>query len=82
MDKEIQEWLTSMTNLLNGQLRGAINAKAKEENGELISITVGNIFTNAYELGKAINANEENLDQLKIDLGIISKEDDTDGSEG
>jgi len=82
MDKEIEDYLTSMTNLLNGQLRGAINKKAREENGELISITIGDIFNKAYGLGKGVQAQEQSLEKLKMDLGITpnkngSGEDDT-----
>lgn len=73
MEKEIQEYLLNTTSGLNGQLRGAINKKAREVNQELIAITLESIFTRAYELGKNVKKQEEALDKLKTDLGITSK---------
>ena len=70
MEEEVKEYLNGMSNLLSGQLRGAINQKARDENLELINLTIGDIFNKAYELGKAIGLDSKNLDKLKADLGI------------
>lgn len=70
MEKEIEDYITNKSNMLNGQLRGAINLKAREENAQLIMITMGNLFESGYTLGKAIQADSQNLDQLKKELGI------------
>jgi len=71
MEKEIEDYITNISNLLNGQLRGAINTKAREENASLIMITMGNLFEEAYTFGKAVQAESENLELLKKELGIM-----------
>ena len=73
MEKEIEEYLLRMTHMLNGQLRGAINAKARETNFQLITFTVNDIFISAYNLGKLVINQEEALEQLKGDLGITQE---------
>jgi len=78
MEKEIEDYLTGTTNLLNGQLRGAINAQAREDNRQLIMLTIHDVFERAYGLGKSVKEQQEALKQLKDDL---KEEDDSDGSE-
>ena len=68
MDKEIEDYLEGTTNLLNGQLRGAINAKARADNKELISLTINDVFERAYALGKEVKEKQDTLKQLKNDL--------------
>jgi len=70
MQDEVNEYIESRALLLNGQLRGAINNVARDMNKELINLTLGDIFGKGYDLGKAVQANAENLDQLKAELGI------------
>ena len=70
MEKQIKNYLLHTTLNLNGQLRGAINKKGKEENHELIAITLYNVFEEAYNLGKSTKEEEEALDKLKKDLDI------------
>lgn len=74
MEKKIQDYLLHKSLGLNGQIRGAINKKAREENLDLIMITVGVIFEEAYNLGKSVKEQEETLDKLKKDLDIKPKE--------
>ena len=68
MDKEIEDYLIGMTNLLNGQLRGAINIKAREDNKQLIMLTLNDIFEKAYGLGKLVDEQQRALKQLKDEL--------------
>lgn len=74
MEKEVEEYLIGTSRLLNGQLRGFINEKAREENLELIQLTMGDVFNRAYELGNSVNNQEQALKDIKNELGI--KEDD------
>ena len=74
MEKKIQDYLLHRSLGLNGQIRGAINKKAREENLDLIMITVRTIFEEAYSLGKSVKEQEETLDKLKKDLDIKPKE--------
>lgn len=70
MEKEIKDYLLSTSNTLNGQLRGAINKKAREINLEFIILTINNVFETGYNLGGSIKEQEETLNKLKTDLGI------------
>lgn len=74
MEKEIKDYLSSTSKTLNGQLRGAINKKAREMNLEFIILTINNIFETGYDLGKSIKEQEETLNKLKTDLGIKEEE--------
>lgn len=62
--EEVIEYITNISNLLNGQLRGAINRKAREENLELIMITMADVFENAHNI--AIQSEEDRLTLDKI----------------
>lgn len=73
MEKEIQDYLLQRSLGLNGQIRGAINKKARKENLDLIMITIGTVFEEAYSLGKSVKEQEETLDKLKEDLDIKPK---------
>ena len=48
---EIQSHIEARAKLLNGQLRGPINAKGREENLDLIIITMASLFEDGYKLG-------------------------------
>ena len=74
MEKEIKDYLSSTSNSLNGQLRGAINKKAREINLEFIVLTINNVFETGYNLGKSVKDQEETLNKLKEDLGIKPKD--------
>ena len=49
--EEIETHILQRSSLLNGQIRGPINAKGREENLELIIITMSSIFEDGYKLG-------------------------------
>lgn len=68
MEKETKVYLERISNLLNGQLRGAIIKKAKEENLELIQMTMVNVWNEAYNQGKKDGVNETTEDQLREEL--------------
>lgn len=70
MEEEIKKYIESRALLLNGQLRGAINEKARDMNKDLINLTLGDIFEKGYDFGKAVQTSSDNLDQLKRELGI------------
>ena len=76
MEKEIKKYLLSLSNTLNGQLRGSINSKARKMNFELIEITINKVFKTGYELGKSIKEQEKRLGKLKTDLGINLDDDE------
>jgi len=80
MDEEIKIYLEDLSLLLNGQLRGAINTKAKEINLELIQITLGNTFKKAFELGQFIQEQNASADSLMEEIKKRLK-DDTDRPE-
>jgi len=82
MDKEIEDYILLKTTLLNGQLRGGINEKARELNLALINFTIVEVFESAFKLGGAVQAELENIEQLKMELGIIKDNDDSNGSKG
>lgn len=48
---DIDFHINSRASLLNAQLRGPINAKGREENLELILITLYSILEDGYKLG-------------------------------
>lgn len=74
--KDGDEYIKSLSNLLNGQLRGSINKKARDENLELINLTLQSIFENAFNEGLKEGVNtarseilkEEIVDRVKLDL--------------
>lgn len=64
--KEELNWLSAFSKLLNGQLRGVLNKIAREENLQLIQLTMGKIYVEAYNKGLIVGFNsklEENLDK-------------------
>ena len=77
MDKEIEEYLTNVSQLLNGQIRGAINKKAREENLELIQITILDIWDTGFNLGQTTKEQEINIELLKKELKDGTGEDNT-----
>ena len=68
MNEEISDYLENVTRLLGGQIRGAINAKAREENLELIGITINDVFDKGKEYGKAETMEKLALENLKQQL--------------
>ena len=69
MDKEtIDKYLKSRANLLNGQLRGAINHAARHENQQLIELTLSSIFEDGITLGRQQKEDEHTLQKLKNEL--------------
>lgn len=68
MEQEIEDYLTNLTNMLNGQLRGAINLKARTENRELVMLTLRDCFENGKSLGERITNEKYQLEKLKEEL--------------
>ena len=68
MVAEVKEYLTGISKLLSGQLRGGINAKAREENEELIMLTMGDIFEKAFDMGKSYEQERQMIKNLKNKL--------------
>ena len=68
MEQDIEDYLMDLTNMLNGQLRGAINLKAREENKELIMLTFRDVFDTGKELGEKLITEKYQLEQLKKEL--------------
>ena len=50
-NEDIKYTIESKSKLLNGQLRGNFNPKAREENLGLIMVIMGEIFTDAFQEG-------------------------------
>jgi len=46
-----EEIINGRAKFLNGQLRGVINKKAREENLQMIEITLLKIFADGYQIG-------------------------------
>ena len=76
MDEEVKEYLENLSKMLNGQLRGAINLKAREDNLELVQLTLSDVWAKAEEFIRSAIQDEQALVKLKETL-----KDDTDGSE-
>ena len=53
---------------LNGQLRGVINKKAREENLEMIEITLLKIFEDGHQIGYSECNSEYALKEIKEQL--------------
>jgi len=68
MKAEIQTYLSDLTTLLNGQLRGAINKKAREENEDLIRMTVNDAFEKGQEYGELLITEKFAIESLKENL--------------
>jgi len=72
LTKENRLFLANLTNLLNGQLRGVINNKARTINYQLIEMTLFNAFKTAksegYTEGKQEALAEEIKEELKRDI--------------
>ena len=76
MEKK-DNYIKSLSNLLNGQLRGSINKRAREENLELITLTLQSVFDTAFNEGFKEGVNtakseilkEEITERVKFDLG-------------
>lgn len=66
MNKE--DLIDSLAKLLNGQIRGPINAKGKEENLGLIQMTMGRLYDDAYEQGSKDKEIELQENQIKKDI--------------
>lgn len=73
------EYIKSLVNLLNGQLRGTINNKAKSENESLIYLTLNSIFDFAFSEGIKEGVNitkseilkDEIAEKVKVDIKNI-----------
>ena len=65
MDKVLEEYLTGISKLLNGQLRGAINLKARQDNEELIMLTLGDVFDKGLNAGYTKRDEEYTAQKLK-----------------
>jgi hypothetical protein len=63
-----RELLINTSKLLNGQIRGTIVAKAKDENLQLIQMTLNNIYQAAYMEGFQDGKSEELEERFKQDI--------------
>lgn len=68
MQKDIEDYLTNLTNLLNGQLRGTINRKAREENYDLIRMTLNDVFEKGEQYGIRVTTDNFAIENLKNQL--------------
>ena len=73
MDEGVKEYLENVSKMLNGQLRGAINLKAREENLVFVQLTMSDIWDKAVEYTRSQINDEQTLAKLKDALN------DTDG---
>jgi len=74
MDEEVKEYLENVSKMLNGQLRGAINLKAREENLVFVQLTMSDVWEKAEAYIRSQIHDEQTLAKLKNALN------DTDGS--
>ena len=65
---EINEYIDSMAKLLNGQLRGAINLKAREDNAELVSMTLRTVWDAGVLYGEEMTTQKFVTEKLKEEL--------------
>ena len=69
MENENEEdRVDQLSNLLNGQLRGTINASARAENLALIQMTMSRLRDDAFAAGVKYGIQETLKDQVKEDL--------------
>jgi len=68
MDEEIQEYLNNISHFLNGQLRGAMNLKAKEENLELIQLTLNDVWEKCQQHTLIKAQDQKTLEKLQQTL--------------
>lgn len=68
MNEDIEGYLTVLSKLLNGQIRGVINQKAREDNLELIQMTLITTWENGLNYGQTLKEQEMNLELLKKEL--------------
>lgn len=68
MDEEVKEYIENLSKMLNGQLRGAINLKAREENLEMVQLTLSDVWDKAEIYIKAKVQDEMALAKLKETL--------------
>ena len=69
-NKHLQE----LSIFLNGQLRGGINKKAQEINLDLIQMTMGRIFEDAFIAGYKEGVNDMAENQINEDLKSTIKD--------
>ena len=79
LSEEVLKELENKSKLLNGQIRGVINLRARNENLQLIQLTLGSIYQQAYSQGCSDMINEISEQQIKEDLKNDIKEDIKDG---
>ncbi len=68
MDEEVKVYLENLSKMLNGQLRGGINLKAREENLEMVQLTLSDVWDKAEIYIKAKVQDEMALAKLKETL--------------
>jgi len=68
MTPEVEMYLNNLSLLLNGQLRGAINAEARKDNYDLVRMTLNDAFEKGEEYGTAITTEKYAIDNLKNQL--------------
>ena len=64
-EKGAIEYIDQMSKQLNGQLRGGINEKAREENLALIQTVMGMVYSHVYSLGITEGYYQKTNEELK-----------------
>lgn len=74
LTKEQQELLSQYTKQLSGQLRGAINKVAREENEDYIYMILEKVFISAFIEGVEIAISEVKDKQMREEIiqGIVN----------
>ena len=75
LSKEDKTYLEEQAKLLSGQLRGLFNAKAREENSELIYSILYTIYERALITGIEVTVKEIQAKELRDEIikGIIEE---------
>lgn len=68
MEEELKTYLENIAKLLNGQIRGSIVQKAKEENLSLIQLTLSKVYNDAYQSAYNKGVNDTLESQIRAEL--------------
>jgi hypothetical protein len=80
-EEKIDDPMVIIANLLNGQIRGSINAKAREENYELILMTLHKVnsegFEDGFKIGQQVYIEKKAKEELaeQVAMEILSNQD-------
>ena len=68
MDIEVEDFIDRLSKQLNGQIRGAINTKAREENLTLIQLTLSQVWTESSTYTQSLIDDVVVLAKLKKEI--------------